>query len=117
MSGHTAHVFCSSRFCVPRELHNELLARALDCSADVVDFLRGNGRDGLQAHSSWLVQCYRSEAEALEHFDTEVDLASPAHVARYLRWKVRDWIKAKRPQAPVVRRRQPRRRIVPVEAA
>lgn len=117
MSGHPEHVFCSSRFCVPRELHHELLARVVECSAEVVEFLRADGRSGLEAHSSWLAQCYQSEAEALEHFDTEVDLASPSHVARYLRWKARDWIKAKRPAIQTSRRRPPRRRIVPVEAA
>lgn len=101
---HASHAFCHPRFCVPRELHHELLA-TLDDALD-------------PATDAWLRRGYQAEAEALEHADTfEI---TEATAADYLRVRVRTWRALRAAQA---RRSAPgprpsrRRRRVSVEAA
>ena len=78
MARHAQHVFCSTRVCVTRDLHHELLA-LLDGPTDADDV--------------WLLGCYRAEVEALEHADTD-EIAGEAATA-YIRAKARTWIAAK----------------------
>lgn len=101
---HPSHAFCHPRFCVPRELHHELLA-TLDDALD-------------PATEAWLLQGYQAEAEALEHGDTFEITAATA--ADYLRVRVRTWRALRAAQARRVQPRSSRprrRRRVSVEAA